>query len=118
MKKKEIIIVALIVIIAIVPIFLINSNTSNQKNVQLSIDNEPYKDILFDESTKETYTVETDDGYNTILIENGTIKVIEANCPNQVCVHTKAISESGEMIVCLPHKLVVEITEQGRWKHE
>lgn len=118
MKKKEIIIITVIVIIVIVPIFLMNSHTSNQKNVQISVDNEPYKDIIFDEATKESYTIETNTGYNTILIEDGTVKVIEADCPNQVCVHTQAISEVGEMIVCLPHKLVIEITEQGRWNHE
>ena len=36
----------------------------------------------------------------------------EADCPDQICVRHKAISKSGESIVCLPHKVVVEISSE------
>ena len=34
----------------------------------------------------------------------------EADCPDKLCVHQKAISKNHEMIVCLPNKVVVEVT--------
>ncbi|KAI4447103.1 hypothetical protein C823_001622 [Eubacterium plexicaudatum ASF492] len=37
--------------------------------------------------------------------------MIWADCPDQLCVHQKAISGQGETIVCLPNKIVVEIAE-------
>ena len=32
-----------------------------------------------------------------------------SDCHNQVCVNHKPISRSGESIICLPHKVVVQI---------
>ena len=34
----------------------------------------------------------------------------EQDCPDKLCVHQKAISKNHEMIVCLPNKVVVEVT--------
>ena len=48
---------------------------------------------------------------NTLVIRDGTAQVIEASCPDKVCVGHGAIQYAGESIVCLPHKLV--ITVQG-----
>ena len=36
--------------------------------------------------------------------------MIEADCPDLICVHHKPISRQGESIVCLPHKVIVEVT--------
>ena len=33
-----------------------------------------------------------------------------ADCRDQICVRHRAVSAVGESIICLPHKLVVEIT--------
>ena len=32
-----------------------------------------------------------------------------ADCPDQICVHQRAISKNGESIICLPNKVVVSI---------
>ena len=49
--------------------------------------------------------------HNLIRIENEKIAIIEADCPDRICVHTGAISQPGETIACLPHKLIIEIKE-------
>lgn len=49
--------------------------------------------------------------HNLIRIENETIAIIEADCPDKICVHTGPIHKSGEIIACLPHKLIIEIKE-------
>lgn len=48
-------------------------------------------------------------GTNILVIKNGKVKMKEADCPDQICVHHKAISKNKESIVCLPNKVVVEI---------
>ena len=50
-----------------------------------------------------------DGGTNTVVIENGTVYMTEADCPDKICVNTGKISKIGETIVCLPHRVVVEI---------
>lgn len=51
--------------------------------------------------------------YNILQIEGGAASVMEANCGDHTCVRTGAVSREGEVIVCLPHKLIVEITGGG-----
>ena len=46
---------------------------------------------------------------NTLVIENGAAQVVEASCPDQVCVRQGAVRYEGESIVCLPHKLVITV---------
>lgn len=52
-------------------------------------------------------------GSNTITVKDGTIAVTDANCPDLVCVHTGTISQTGEVIACLPHKLIITISEEN-----
>lgn len=49
---------------------------------------------------------------NTLVIKGRKAQISNANCPDKICVAHKPISKTGETIVCLPHKLVVEITEE------
>ncbi len=54
-------------------------------------------------------TIEGVGGKNTLKISNGHADVTEADCPDKVCVDHRSISNKGETIVCLPHKVVVKI---------
>lgn len=67
--------------------------------------------------TKEL-TVKTKDGhYNKIIIEKDKIRITDADCPDKVCVKTGPISQPGDTVVCLPHKLIVTI-EGNKTKSE
>lgn len=50
-------------------------------------------------------------GTNTVYVENGQISVTHADCPDQVCVKTGAVSTAGIPIVCMPHRLVIRLEE-------
>ena len=62
-------------------------------------------------SQNTTKGVTTDLGTNLIEIKDGRVHVEEADCPNQDCVHQGWIDAAGEQIVCLPHKLTVDIVD-------
>ncbi|MDE5865030.1 MAG: NusG domain II-containing protein [Lachnospiraceae bacterium] len=47
--------------------------------------------------------------YNVLLCLNGEVRMIESSCTDQICVHHSAICMAGESIICLPHKIVIEI---------
>ncbi len=49
------------------------------------------------------------DGINHLMIQNGKVWISEANCPNHDCVKKGTISQNGEMLVCIPHRLTVTI---------
>ena len=46
---------------------------------------------------------------NVLVIENGTVHMESASCPDKLCVKQGTKSKVGETIVCLPHKLVVTV---------
>lgn len=46
---------------------------------------------------------------NTLVIKDGVADMVDAVCPDRLCVHQKAIDRSGESIVCLPNRVVVTI---------
>ena len=53
----------------------------------------------------------TPNGYTlTVTAEDGGLRVSEADCPTQDCVHTGAISRSGQSIVCLPARIIIQLT--------
>lgn len=57
--------------------------------------------------------VETPWGENLVVVSEGKADVIEADCPDKLCVKQGKINKNGQTIVCLPHKLVVEIEGGG-----
>ena len=67
------------------------------------------KHITLDLSEDREETITTDLGTNTIRVKDGEVSVISADCPDKLCEKHSAIHLSGETIVCLPHKLVVEV---------
>lgn len=54
-------------------------------------------------------TVTTSLGTNVIEVRDARVRVRAADCPNQDCVNQGWIDASGEQIVCLPHRLYVEV---------
>lgn len=57
-----------------------------------------------------TVRIEGAGGYNTLVILGGEVWLMDADCPNLLCVKTGRIRYAGQSIVCLPHKLAVRIT--------
>ena len=37
--------------------------------------------------------------------------MIRSSCPDLICVKHQAVSGTGESIICLPHKLIIEISD-------
>lgn len=47
--------------------------------------------------------------YNLISIEQGRVSMTEADCPDKLCVKHKAVYRNGEMIICLPNEIFIQI---------
>lgn len=46
----------------------------------------------------------------TLAADGNGIRVLSSDCPTQDCVHTGTISRSGQSIVCLPGRIVIQLT--------
>jgi hypothetical protein len=69
---------------------------------------ETYGTYPLDKDT--TVEMDSEAGYNRMIIEDGYVRMEEADCPDQYCVKHAKIHYNHETIVCLPHELVVEIS--------
>ena len=52
-----------------------------------------------------------DGGSNTLCIQDGMVWVREASCPDKICERAGKISLPGEIIACLPNRLIIQISE-------
>ncbi|NLW17441.1 MAG: NusG domain II-containing protein [Firmicutes bacterium] len=116
MKKGDLILILLIAILTIGSWFYISSLKSDQVTALVIQDGVVIHEI--DLSTvEEPFQLRVEDGqggYNIIAVERGRIRVVEANCPEQVDVLQGWISEPHQSLVCLPHRLVVKIQGQAQ----
>ena len=55
------------------------------------------------------FRVDVEGGYNVVRIEGGQVSIAAADCPNGDCTRQRPISGPGQQLVCLPHRLWVEI---------
>ncbi len=46
---------------------------------------------------------------NVVVIENGSVYMKSATCPDKLCINQGKISDSSRNIVCLPNKVVVKV---------
>ena len=75
--------------------------------VRVTVNDQPYATYRLDADIKAD--ILTPYGHNRLVIQNGAASIDDADCPQQICVHHRAISRSGEVIVCLPHRVVVTV---------
>ena len=59
-------------------------------------------------SLSEDREVEINGGTNLLQIKNGEASMVQADCPDQLCVH-QTVALNHESIICLPNKVVVEV---------
>lgn len=118
MKKADFIVIGVVaVIVGVMLFFLYGVNTSAGDMVQIQIDGECVETLYLDENT--TREILTDnDGVNILVIENGSAVVTDANCPDGICANHRAISKTGESIICLPHKVVITIVNDKTAENE
>lgn len=109
-RRNDIILAAAILVIAVAGLLFINANKQSGSLVVVKIDGvEKYSYSLTENITQEIVTGENGEFTNTLVIKDGKASVSTANCPDKICVGHREISFVGETIVCLPHKVVIEV---------
>lgn len=105
MKKNDWILIVLVAAVAgFFLVFQFLKPVQGTLEVEISIDGELYGRYNLEDEQK----IEIHDT-NLVEISEGTAKMTWAECPDQICVHHKEISRTGESIICLPNKIVVSI---------
>ena len=107
-RPADIILAVILVIAGFVMSFALASGDSEAERVTATVNGELYG--FYDLSEDQDITVEQNGHKNVFRIKGGSVHMIEADCHGHDCIRQGRISKSGQTIVCLPNKLVLEIT--------
>ena len=108
-SRADILLIVGILILAAAGLFAWKKLQKPGAYVDIMIDGKSVKTLQLDKDA--SYEVKQEAGDNTVVVQDGGVTVQNADCPDKICEKHRAISQTGETIICLPHKLVVEIKE-------
>lgn len=113
--RNDIILVAVIAVIAAAGLLFFGMNKEAGSYVAVNVDGEQTAIYSLSVDTEVTVTTgENNEDINVLTIKDGKAYVSSANCPDGICAETRAAQYVGETIVCLPHKVVIEIVAEGK----
>lgn len=107
-KKELILILAILAVSGLLSVIFYIQNQKAAKQVLVTVDGETVALLDLNQDTDLII-----DGYggstDHLIIKDGYASITEASCPDKVCVRTGKIHKTGELIVCLPNRVVVSI---------
>ncbi|MBP3427463.1 MAG: NusG domain II-containing protein [Clostridia bacterium] len=110
MKKKDMILIA-VLLLAALALYAVSQITlgAPAASVVVTLDG---KEVLRKPLAVEgRYPIEQADGsVNVIAVEDGAVYMAEANCRDGLCIRQGRMKNAAKTIVCLPHKLVVQLS--------
>ena len=128
LRKADIVLIAVCMLTAVLVFVVLLMHRHEGNVVRISSDGEVLAEIAFEATGTQCYLIRRKDGsmtvescgedppvskqeaYNLLSVSDGVVRMKAADCRDQICVRHRAVSAVGESIICLPHKLVVEIT--------
>ncbi len=110
-RKRNILILAFALLAAVAAsLLLVQRQRFRQEGAKAVVQVGGQEDRELDLSKEREFWVgDPEIGRNLIRVKDGTVMVVQADCPDKVCVLTGPISQEGEVIACLPHGVVIYI---------
>lgn len=108
MKKKDTFLIGGILIVVLIS-FLINNiiNSKGSSSIEIYVNGELYEEVSINKDKE--IRIENNNGYNIVKIHDKGVEIIDASCPDKVCVHTGLIDKPSKSIVCIPNKVNIKI---------
>ena len=105
--KRDLILIGILLLTALILFLLFKDKPRNEPDAVAVVTVDGTEIARYPLSRNGTFVL--NEGSNTLVIENGEAWVSEANCPDKLCMGFGKISKNGEIIVCLPNRLIVMI---------
>lgn len=99
----------ILIILLLVIIFLILYSLNKEEALVAYVYYESDLILEIDLNIDSKYEVDGLLGKVIIEVKDKKIRVIEENSPNHLCSRQGFVSNKGDMIVCLPNKIIIEL---------
>lgn len=107
-KKADIVLFILLVAMGLGLSWLSVSGSAQGQRAVVTVDGQLYG--TYNLAEDQTIEIDQDGHINKITIKDAAVQMSYSDCKNQVCVKDGRISHTNQSIVCLPNKVMVEIT--------
>lgn len=108
MKKNDFYLIGGILLLAVVAIIMLQVFKSEGSRVVIKVNGKEHISLPLNEDT--IYTIRQDDGqWNTVEIKDGYVRMLDASCPQKICVKHHKIHYNNESIYCDPNDVFLWI---------
>ena len=102
--------IATIVVVSVAIAILFSAIASNTGELYVKIESCGMEYASYPlNNFEKTIEIDTKFGYNEICIYNGNVWVSRSDCKDKYEMHQGRISKEGQMLVCIPNRLVIRI---------
>ncbi|OPA76952.1 hypothetical protein BVG16_17570 [Paenibacillus selenitireducens] len=115
LKRGDMFLIAGVLVVAIIFIIIkaipheVSEKTHSNKVAKITINGKLHQTVELTAEPQEI-KVETEDGhFNLLKVHDYGIEMIDADCPDKVCLTFGFITRTSDTIICLPHRVMVEI---------
>ncbi|MDD4512453.1 MAG: NusG domain II-containing protein [Eubacteriales bacterium] len=106
-KREIVIIIAVLALLGLLAA-AVGFSGGKAETARVLVDGQTVKLLSLSADCEYLYTG-SEGAENLIVVKNGGVSVVSANCRDGLCVNQGAKSRAGQSIVCLPHKLIVQL---------
>ncbi|NLD19647.1 MAG: NusG domain II-containing protein [Clostridiales bacterium] len=106
-KKADIILAVFLIIIGFAMSGILSFGQPAADELLITVNGEKFGSYPLLEDNK--ITIKKNGHINNVTIMDGNVSMNFSDCNGQDCVHQHEISKTGESIVCLPNKVMLEI---------
>ena len=114
---KVVIVSVLAVALLFYGIFAVTAFSEFAEVVEVRVDGELYATYSLSEiRTSKKVKIQTDFGTNVLELTPDGVRITDASCPDKNDVKFGKITKVNQMLICLPNRLTVRLTGDGKSK--
>ncbi len=115
MKRADVLLISIVLVAALA--FLLPKWFSDNEDqggagknrvANVMVDGKLFRTVKLTEEA-QTVEIRTERGYNILKVHDYGIEMYDADCPDKICLGFGFITLPKQTIVCLPHRVLVEI---------
>ena len=107
MKKNDFLFIFAVFLVAAASFFIIKSDSKDADTVRITV----YGKLFCEKPLSDNCEIDIY-GKNTVVIENGSVYMKKASCPDKLCIHQGKVWDSSKKIICLPNKVIIEVIKK------
>ena len=107
-KRKDFVFILSVLLAFAVSFAVIKTVAKGGDTVKITVDG----NLFCERPLSENCEIPINDT-NIAVIENGAVYMKYASCPDKLCMHQGRIHDASRKIICLPNKVVIEVTKKS-----